>query len=307
MRNKVVSVWTWRRGIWCQVISWSWALWIDRLIDQTRKTEVQRCGLPPHGVQGHMPRRGDEMTPLFFTTHNEIHDVDDMIFVTFNGLLQVQRWIKLITCCTMRLSLQFEKNPFCILCSTQKKCHRRNVSTFSRSSKQHVYLRKESEQLFTRMPRISRTVWRWMSLLTFQKKKEKGHYYLLLLSLPKKKGGAKGLFGEVKGLPKGRGWRALPNVGGVNPPDNGSSPQKGGWNHPPPKKKGRGEGPLSPLSLSSTPPLPPPKKRRGWIPPLLPPPLWPGLLGFIWQTQNDGQNWIRKPNSLRASGWPGPT
>ena len=22
------------------------------------------------------------------------------------------------------------------------------------------------------------------------------------------------------------------------------------------------------------------------------------LLGFIWQTRNDGQNWIRKPNSL---------
>ena len=28
------------------------------------------------------------------------------------------------------------------------------------------------------------------------------------------------------------------------------------------------------------------------------PPPWPGLLGFIWQTRNDGQNWIRKPNSL---------
>ena len=41
------------------------------------------------------------------------------------------------------------------------------------------------------------------------------------------------------------------------------------------------------------------------FPPHSPP--WPGLLGFIWQTRDDGQNWIRKLNSLRARGLPGPT
>ena len=37
------------------------------------------------------------------------------------------------------------------------------------------------------------------------------------------------------------------------------------------------------------------------------PPLPRGLdfLRFIWQTRNDGQNWIRKPNSLRARERPG--
>ena len=34
---------------------------------------------------------------------------------------------------------------------------------------------------------------------------------------------------------------------------------------------------------------------NGGGPPFPPhPPPWPGLLRFIWQTRDDGQNWIRK-------------
>ena len=38
-------------------------------------------------VQGNMPRRGDEIPPLFIT-HNENNEADGTIFVTFNGELQ---------------------------------------------------------------------------------------------------------------------------------------------------------------------------------------------------------------------------
>ena len=61
------------------------------LIARMTKLAKQRLNdvacLLVHGVQGYNPRKGDEFAPLFIT-HNEMHDVDGTIFVTFNGLLQ---------------------------------------------------------------------------------------------------------------------------------------------------------------------------------------------------------------------------